>query len=182
MSELGLAVWTQSRCRRRRRGLRVSDRRGTTNEEALAGLSECDLIVGILHHPFPWLAFKSGIDDRSKTRNRLFASCDVILHGHEHEPATYAMNGTYGNCLVIPAGSSFDGRDPSSQLYANGYNYCRIDFSKRRYKVCFRRFDGNRTWLPDVQTVGGESSGTLELQMPDAPTKPFHRDRSSTQN
>jgi hypothetical protein len=29
-------------------------------EEALAGLSGCDLVVGILHHPFQWLALKRG--------------------------------------------------------------------------------------------------------------------------
>ena len=150
-------------------------------EEALTGLRECDLIVGILHHPFQWLALKRGVDDRIKTRSRLLATCDVVLHGHEHEPATYAMQGTYGNCLVIPAGSSFDGRDPSSQLYANGYNYCRIDPSKKKCKVHFRRFDGNRTWLPDVQTVAGEPSGSLELQMADGPPKPYHRYRPPTQ-
>jgi predicted phosphodiesterase len=116
-------------------------------EEALAGLQDCDLIVGILHHPFQWLALKRGVDDRVKARNRLLACCDVILHGHEHEPATYAMQGTYGSCLVIPSGSTFDGRDPASQMYANGYNYCRIDLarrdlSRRNCKVHFRRFDG----------------------------------------
>jgi predicted phosphodiesterase len=149
-------------------------------EEALAGLPDCDLIVGILHHPFQWLALKRGVDDRVKARNRLLACCDVILHGHEHEPATYAMHGTYGNCLVIPAGSTFDGRDPALQMYANGYNYCRIDLStadpsERRSKVHFRRFDGNRTWLKDVQTAGGESSGAIELPMPRLSTKPYHR-------
>jgi len=146
-------------------------------EETLAGLDKCDLIVGIMHHPFQWLALKRGVDDRVKARNRLLASCDVILHGHEHEPATYAMQGTYGNCLVIPAGSTFDGRDPKSQLYANGYNYCRIDLSRRKCKVHFRRFDGSQKWLPDVQTVAGETSGSIELQMTDVPTKPHHRSR-----
>jgi predicted phosphodiesterase len=150
-------------------------------DEALAGLDLCPLIVGILHHPFQWLALKRGVDDRIKARNRLLASCDVILHGHEHEPATYAMQGTYGNCLVIPAGSTFDGRDPKSQVYANGYNYCRIDLSRRKCKVHFRRFDGGHRWLPDVRTVSGETSGSIELQMTDISTKPHHRYRPPVQ-
>lgn len=142
-------------------------------EEALASLEDCDLIVGIMHHPFQWLALKGGVDDRVKTRSRLMTVCDIIVHGHEHEPATFALQGTYGNCLMIPAGSTFERRDATSQLYANGYNYCRLDLSRRKCKVHFRRFDGNRNWLADVQTVGGENSGSLELQMPGGPKSRF---------
>jgi hypothetical protein len=90
------------------------------------------------------------------------------------------MQGTYGSCLVIPAGASFDRRDANSQLYANGYNFCRIDPSRKKCKVHLRRFDGNRTWLPDVQTVAGEPTGSFELQLPDVLTKPHHRYRPLT--
>jgi 3',5'-cyclic AMP phosphodiesterase CpdA len=147
-------------------------------EEALTNLEPCDLIVGILHHPFQWLALKNGVDDRIKTRARLMSVCDLILHGHEHEPATYSMQGTFGNCLLIPAGSTFERRDANSQLYANGYNYCRLDLSQRKCKVYFRRFDGDNKWLPDLQTVGGQSGGSVELQMPDGPQKPHHVEQS----
>ena len=77
-------------------------------DEALLGLEDCDLIVGIMHRPFQWLALKGGVDYRVKTRSRLMSVCDIIVHGHEHEPATFALQGTYGNCLMIPAGAAFE--------------------------------------------------------------------------
>jgi predicted phosphodiesterase len=150
-------------------------------EDALMDVGECDLVVGVIHHPFAWLALKNGVDDRLKTRNRLMDVCDIILHGHEHEPASYAVQGTYGNCLIIPAGSAFERRDASLQTYANGYNYCRVDLERRRCKVHFRRFDGNRRWVPDIQTLGGQASGSLELQLSEGPLKPHHAVRKTKQ-
>jgi len=141
-------------------------------EEAIKGLGSCDLIVGIMHHPFSWLVLKEKIDDRKKVRDRLMEVCDLILHGHEHEPATFLHQGTYGKCITVPAGATFTKRDAIPQSNANGYNYCRVDLDEKRCKIHFRRFDGDRKWIADLQTA---DPAEIELEIPYLGEKPHHK-------
>jgi hypothetical protein len=135
-------------------------------DQALHDPEKSDLVIGMLHHPFHWLALKNGVDDRVKIRNRLMNECHVVLHGHEHEPAVSAQSGTYGSCVIIPCGSSYDRRDPGISMYANGYNLCAVDLDTHEGKVYLRRFDGDRSWLPDVRTSRLNADGSVDFRVP----------------
>jgi hypothetical protein len=135
-------------------------------EHALRDAEQSDLVIGVLHHPFQWLALKNGIDDRVKIRNRLMNECHLILHGHEHEPAVSAQTGTYGNCIIIPCGSAYERRDPGAAIFANGYNLCTVNVTERHGKVYLRRFDGDRSWLPDFRTARPNADGSVVFDIP----------------
>jgi predicted phosphodiesterase len=66
---------------------------------ALDGVDGADLVIGMIHHPFHWLALKDSMDDRAKVRNRLMDKCHIILHGHEHQPAVIVQETTRGCCV-----------------------------------------------------------------------------------
>jgi hypothetical protein len=135
-------------------------------EQALRDAEKSDLVIGVLHHPFQWLALKNGVDDRVKVRNRLMNECHLILHGHEHEPAVSAYSSTHGNCVIIPCGSAYDRRDPGTAMYANGYNLCSLNLKDRQAKAYLRRFDGDRSWLPEFRTSRPNADGSFSFDIP----------------
>jgi hypothetical protein len=135
-------------------------------EIALHDAPKSDVVIGILHHPFHWLALKNGIDDRIKIRNRLMNECHLILHGHEHEPAVCVQSSTYGNSVIIPCGSTYDRRDPANAMYANGYNLCTVNLNDGQGRVFLRRFDGDRRWLPDIRTSRPNADGGFAFIVP----------------
>jgi hypothetical protein len=128
---------------------------------ALRDPEKSDLVIGMLHHPFNWLALKDGVKDRIRIRDRLMNECHVILHGHEHELAVSAYVSTYGNCVIIPCGSSYDRRDR-----ANGYNLCTVDLDTHEGRAYLRRFDADRRWLPDIRTSRPNADGSFPFQIP----------------
>ena len=72
--------------------------------ETLDKVSESDIKIAVLHHPFSWLAdFESSQIERS-----LMEGCNFILRGHQHEPQVSFIHGTNGKCVVIPAGACYD--------------------------------------------------------------------------
>jgi 3',5'-cyclic AMP phosphodiesterase CpdA len=78
-------------------------------------ISDADLKIVVLHHAQDWLAPFDG----NKIWNRLKHSCDFILHGHGHTPKVTAEHGTDGDCVIIPAGASFNRRIAKDSQYAN---------------------------------------------------------------
>lgn len=134
-------------------------------EEALRELERADLTIGMLHHPFGWLAQQNGIGDREQVKRRLLTTCDVVLHGHEHLPSVVMQSSTAGASVVVPAGASFARRE-NPQMHANGYNYCVVDLASERGIVYMRRFDGDRHWIPDIATTGEEAGGAFEFSLP----------------
>jgi hypothetical protein len=83
---------------------------------------ECDVCIAIMHHPFDWLIEF----DRELVSDKLTKSCHFILQGHEHRPKVTIASGTSGECMIIPAGPSYDRRDPEISRCANSYNYVHL--------------------------------------------------------
>ncbi|HPT37864.1 MAG TPA: metallophosphoesterase, partial [Methanothrix sp.] len=73
-----------------------------------------DLKIAVLHHPFDWLREF----DRNRIEDVLIQSCDFILRGHQHRPKVEITSGTSGDCVIIPAGASYDRRMPENPRYA----------------------------------------------------------------
>src|SRR5215475_2167789 len=77
--------------------------------EALTRSASADVILAVLHHPFDWLKEF----DRTRIEERLGNACHFILRGHQHMPQVHVVQGPGGDCVVIPAGASYEGRTVS---------------------------------------------------------------------
>ena len=76
--------------------------------DILEEISDADLKIAVLHHPFDWLAEF----DCNRIEARLRHGCDFILRGHQHKPMVEIVSGTSGDCVIIPAGASYNRRIP----------------------------------------------------------------------
>ena len=114
---------------------------------ALEEISAADLRVAVIHHPFDWLREF----DRNRIEDPLRQDCNFILRGHQHKPKVEIMSGTSGDCVIIPAGASYDRRMAKNPRYANSYNFVHLDFDTGKGVVFLRRWsdDGNK-WLEDI--------------------------------
>lgn len=100
-----------------------------------------DVRIAVLHHPLEWLSEF----DRNRVKPLLKDRCHFILCGHEHRTQVEQVVGSEGECIIIPAGASFDRRD-----YPNGYNFVHLDFKRGRGEVYLRRWsDRRRKWIRD---------------------------------
>jgi hypothetical protein len=122
--------------------------------DLLESISEFDIKIAVLHHPFDWLAdFES-----SQIMSRLMKGCDFILRGHQHEPQVAVIRGTLGNSVVIPAGASYDRR-----TYANSYNFVCLDFKSGKRVAFLRCWNGKDKWREDIDSCSG---GKFEIFLP----------------
>jgi len=104
------------------------------------------LKIAVLHHPFDWLTEF----DCNRIEDRLRQECDFILRGHQHKPKVEIAGGTSGDCVIIPAGASYDRRMAENPRYANSYNFVHLDFSTGEGIAFLRRWSDPRgKWLED---------------------------------
>ena len=126
----------------------------------LEQISDCDLKIAVLHHPFDWLAEF----DCNPIESRLMKQCDFILRGHQHKPQVMVMHGTRGDCVVIPAGACYDRRKTEDPNYTNAYNYVHLDFDTGKCFVFLRRWSEPRNeWIEDIDSYPG---GKFEFRLP----------------
>jgi tetratricopeptide (TPR) repeat protein/predicted phosphodiesterase len=136
---------------------------------ALEEISATDLRVVVIHHPFDWLREF----DRNRIEDPLKQDCDFILRGHQHKPKVEIMSGTSGDCVIIPAGASYDRRMAKNPRYANSYNFVHLDFDTGKGVVFLRRWsdDGNK-WLEDIASCkDGKYKFSLFKSESEAPPK-----------
>ena len=113
-------------------------------------LAAADVRIGLIHHPFDWLA---GFE-RNVIGRRMREGCQVILRGHEHIPSVEVVKGTAGSATIIPAGASYDGRIPGRPIYANAYNFVHYDTDTMQGTVHLRRWsDARNVWIKDTDTA-----------------------------
>ena len=111
--------------------------------DVVEAISESDIKIAVLHHPFEWLAdFES-----SQIMHRLIKRCDFILRGHQHEQQVTVINSTYGDCIVIPAGACYNRRN-----YANAYNFVHLDFNSGKGIVFMRCWNERDDWREDIDS------------------------------
>ena len=132
----------------------------------LEGIADADLKIVVLHHPFDWLTEF----DCNRIETRIRQGCDFILRGHQHKPKVEIASGTSGDCVVIPAGASYDRRMAENPLYTNSYNFVHLDFDTGKGLVFLRRWsDPRNKWLEDVDSCdGGKCEFNLSKSMPEA--------------
>jgi tetratricopeptide (TPR) repeat protein/predicted phosphodiesterase len=108
---------------------------------------DADLRIVVLHHPFDWLTEQ----DRIPVEAWLKQSAHFILCGHQHRPKVTVETGTDGDCIMIPAGASYERRKAADQQYDNAYNFVHLDFENQNVAVYLRCWSdrGNR-WREDI--------------------------------
>jgi predicted phosphodiesterase len=112
-------------------------------------ISDADLKVAVLHHPFDWLTEF----DCNRIETRLLEGCDFILRGHQHKPKVEVTSGTSGNCVIIPAGASYDRRMADNPFYVNSYNFVHLDLDTGKGTVFLRRWsDPRNEWIEDIDS------------------------------
>ena len=118
----------------------------------LEGISDADLKIVVLHHPFDWLTEF----DCNRIETRIMQGCDFILRGHQHKPRVEIASGTSGDCVIIPAGASYNRRISENPIYANSCNYVHLDFDTGKGIVFLRRWsDPRNKWLEDIDSCDG---------------------------
>jgi len=117
--------------------------------DILEEISGADLSIAVLHHPFDWLTEF----DCDRIEMPLLQGCDFILRGHQHKPRVEITSGTSGDCVIIPAGASYDRRMPENPRYANSYNFAHLDFDAGKGVIFLRRWSDPRgKWLEDIDS------------------------------
>ena len=112
-------------------------------------ISESNLKIAVLHHPFDWLTEF----DCNRIETRLMQGCDFILRGHQHKPKVEVTSGTSGNCVIIPAGASYDRRMAENPAYANSYNFVHLDLATDKGTAFLRRWsDPRNKWVKDIDS------------------------------
>lgn len=116
---------------------------------ALDQITNVDLCIAVVHHPFEWLAEF----DRYNIKTRLKQKCHFILSGHEHCPQVEVIHGTLGNCVSIPAGACYKRRIAENPRYTNSYNLVHLDLETRQSVVYLRRWSESRNaWIEDTDS------------------------------
>lgn len=128
--------------------------------DILRRISEADIKIAVLHHPFDWL-----IDfDRDIIESRLMKKFNFILHGHQHKPSINVIKGSQGNYILIPAGACYDRRIPEDPRYSNSYNFVHLDFVSQKGTIFLRHWSEPRTeWTKDHDSC---DDGKLEFDLP----------------
>jgi len=114
--------------------------------DSLKDISDFDIKIAVMHHPLDWLADF----EYSQIKRRLFKGCNFILRGHQHEQYVEIIHGTYGDCIVIPAGACYNRRD-----YANAYNFVHLDFETGDGVIFLRCWNGRDKWKEDSDSCKG---------------------------
>lgn len=122
--------------------------------DSLQQIADADLRIAVVHHPFDWLSEF----DRNRTEAKLGRNCHFILCGHTHNPQVKVLRGTGGDCIIVPAGASYDRRVPVDPRYANAYNWVHLDLVAGRGVVYLRRWSDQRdSWIEDTDAHPGGS-------------------------
>ena len=112
-------------------------------------MKSADIRIAVLHHPLDWLAEF----DRERIEDRLEGACHFVLHGHQHRPRVRVTRGTWGDCIVIPAGACYNRRVAEHPRYNNAYNLVHLDLDTGQGTVFLRRWNDTRTeWAKDTET------------------------------
>lgn len=124
--------------------------------DGLEWLRAGEIRIIVQHHPFEWLA----PFDQNQVKRRIKTGTDFLLWGHEHSPSLELVQGPGGNCVIIPAGASYERRRSDSSLYANAYNFTSLDLDQDQGRVFFRRWGETRTqWIQDEETINSGHYG-----------------------
>ena len=117
-------------------------------------IDDSALAIAFFHHPFSCCH-----PSDATCENMLVDKFDLILHGHLHDPANAQIASQAGDCAIIGAGATFQGRrDP------NTFNLIEIDLESGKGTVAFYKYlpDKNR-WARDTDINDRDPEGLFRF-------------------
>lgn len=128
--------------------------------DSLRKNQDADLRIVVMHHPFDWLTEQ----DFNRVEIRLKQEAHFILYGHQHRPKVTIETGTTGDCIIIPAGASYDRRTAAYPQYNNAYNFVHLDFANNKGAVYLRCWsDRLNKWREDIDAY---KNGCFDFPLP----------------
>jgi DNA-binding transcriptional regulator LsrR (DeoR family) len=128
--------------------------------DALKKIEDADIRLSVMHHPFDWLIE----EDRNRIESRIGNKCHFILYGHQHMSQIRVIKGTYGDCVIIPAGSCYNRRHPNDTRYTNAYNFVHLNLEMKQGTIFARCWDERRTeWRKDISF---NQEGEMQFEIP----------------
>jgi hypothetical protein len=146
--------------------------------QSLKEISDADIKIAILHHPFEWM----NEFDRRHVKERLINECDFILNGHQHTPDAKQISQNNGFYVHVSTGASYADRISRDPLYINAYNLVHLNFETNQGIVFLRRWsDKQNLWLDDIDThlPNGRRPFSLATAKIDTLSKPIELQRKT---
>jgi predicted phosphodiesterase len=110
-------------------------------------LEDCDVIVGMMHHPLSYLSSF----DQSRVQELLSRRCDILLRGHLHEVLGQTMVRPNGDgTLELASGACYAGAE-----FANLFQIVEIDVDAGKVSVRLYVWDGY-DWIVHRNAFGGQ--------------------------
>src|SRR5208337_4454988 len=124
-----------------------------TVDLAIDDLKQCDIRIGVMHHPLDWL----DTFDEVSVSSRLFGEFDLLACGHVHRAEPEFRRTAQGGALISQGGCLYETRD-----YFNGYNVIRLNQEEETAEFIVRTFY-NRPRRKFDKAVNIVEDGKIEL-------------------
>lgn len=113
--------------------------------------AKADLSLGLVHHPWDYLADF----DAAEVREAVHRRCDVLLRGHLHKGEGAARVRPDGGSIELAAGASWGGT-----LHLHGYQLIELEPSAAEARVHLRTWDG-LDWIADRNAYRGAAASGI---------------------
>lgn len=121
--------------------------------DALDRLTDCDIKIGIIHHPLDWISPV----EKDEIANTIQREFDILFCGHCHKVYSSNSQTFLGSLFISVAPCNWTGNKRNQNRdTANGY--CIIDFEQEEIVIRNRRYTHSKTCF-DPNTDCGDSSG-----------------------
>jgi len=105
-------------------------------KDSLNLISDADIRIAVIHHPFEWLAEF----DRIYAENYLMKRCDFILHSSQGSQVVIQNSSNSAECIIIPAGGDFI--DSKMEYFPfNSYNFVHLDLETGNASIFLRKWN-----------------------------------------
>lgn len=104
-------------------------------DNAVTDIKDCNLKIGIMHHPFEWLApFET-----NNIKRRIFSEFDLMFSGHNHDPSPELIDTPISHIVTSNCGSLYQTRE-----YYNGYTLVSYDTTSSQVIAYLRAYSDTR--------------------------------------